>query len=382
VSDPGPEPAFASGSGGLEPAFAFGSGGPEPASIVREDILAQHAYPVPGARGMVKLDMMENPHPLPTPLREALARRLSRVEVNRYPAPEAVEALRARIARHIGLPAGMDILLGNGSDELIRIVLHACARPGACVLTPGPGFSMYRISAGHERLRYHEVPLRADFSLDRAGMLAALAAERPAIVFLAFPNNPTGNLFLRADIEAVLDAAPGLVVIDEAYLPFARESWLPELARRPGLLVLRTLSKAGLAGLRLGYLCGAPRWISQFDKVRPPFNVNSFTLAAVDLLLDHEAALAAQADAVIAERMRLLAALRALPGARAFDSAANFLLVRVADAGAVFAKLLAGGILVKDVSAQHPLLRGCLRITVGTRDEDDRLLAVLAGALA
>jgi histidinol-phosphate aminotransferase len=351
---------------------------PDPAAILRDDILAQHAYPVPGARGMVKLDMMEMPHALPASLREALAQRLAGVDLHRYPSPGDVAALRERLALHIGLPDGMDILLGNGSDELIRIVLHACARPGACVLTPGPGFSMYRISAGHERLRYVEVPLRADFSLDRPAMLAAIGRERPALVFLAVPNNPTGNLFDRADIEAILDAAPGLVVVDEAYLPFARVSWLDDLARRPGLLVLRTMSKAGLAGLRLGYLCGAPRWLDEFEKVRPPFNVNSLTLCAVDFLLDHESVLSAQADEVLAERARLLAALRVLPGIQAHDSAANFLLVRFPDAGATFARLLAGGILVKDVSGQHPLLRGCLRITVGTRGENDRLLAVLA----
>jgi histidinol-phosphate aminotransferase len=230
------------------------------------------------------------------------------------------------------------------------------------------------------------VPLTADFALDRAAMLAAIAAHQPAVVFIAWPNNPTGNLFDRATVEAVLDAAPGLVVLDEAYLPFAQDTWLPQLKARPNLLVLRTLSKLGLAGIRLGYLCGDPAWIGEFDKVRPPYNVNVLTLAAADFMLDHLMLLDQQAELLRRERTALLAALRALPGVTPFDSAANFILFRVAgDANAadrVFARLKEQGILIKNVSRMHPLLANCLRTTVGAPDENVRFLAALKKSLA
>jgi len=347
-------------------------------TIVREDVLSIASYSVPSAQGLVKLDMMENPHALPATVRRELVQRAASVPLHRYPTPEAMAALRAHLARSIGLGEGLELLLGNGSDELIRIILQACARPGATVLSPGPSFSMYSLLSRLEHCRYVEVPLREDFSLDMPAMLGALARERPAVTFLAWPNNPTGNLFAPAEVDALIEAAPGLVVVDEAYLPFARRTYLPQLARRPNLLVLRTLSKSGLAGMRLGYLCGAPAWIAQFDKVRPPFNVNSLTLELVDLALEHEEIFEAQALRVRNDRDDLVAQLRRLAGIEVFDSDANFVLVRVDDARVVFEKLLRRRILVKDVSTHHPLLRGCLRLTVGTERENELLVAALA----
>jgi len=272
-------------------------------------------------------------------------------------------------------------MLGNGSDELIHLVIQSCARPGSVVLAPWPGFVMYELSAQFDGCRFVGVPLAPDFSLDRAAMLAAIAEHRPAVIFLAHPNNPTGNLFDRTIIDAVLAAAPGVVVLDEAYLPFAQDTWLPALASFPNMLVLRTLSKLGLAGVRLGYLCAHPAWIAEFDKVRPPYNVNVLTLAAVDLLLDHLAELDRQAALIRKERSRLLNALRGLAGVTAFDSAANFILMRVADADRIFAGLKARGILIKNVSRIHALLAGCLRTTVGTAEENDAFLAALEASL-
>lgn len=329
---------------------------------------------------MIKLDAMENPYRLPPALAQELARRLADVALNRYP-PADPAALKAKLARAIGLPAGHQLMLGNGSDELIHLVIQACAKPGATILAPWPGFVMYELSAQFDGCRFVGVPLRADFSLDRAAMLAAIEEHRPAVVFLAHPNNPTGNLFDRADLEAVIAAAPGLVVLDEAYLPFAQDTWLPALPAHPNMLVLRTLSKLGLAGLRLGYLCAHPAWIAEFDKVRPPYNVNVLTLAAVDLMLDHLPELDRQAARIREERTRLLAALRRLRGVTAFDSAANFILLRVADAERTFAGLKARGILIKNVSRMHALLAGCLRTTVGTEAENDAFLAALAASL-
>lgn len=357
-------------------------------SLIRDEVRAINAYHVPPAAGFIKLDAMENPFGLPAPLAKDLGERLAQVALNRYPPADPAEFKR-RLAHAVQLPADMALMLGNGSDELIHLVIQACAKPGATILSPWPSFIMYDMSARFDGCRFVGVPLTADFALDRAAMLAAIAEHKPAVIFIAWPNNPTGNLFDRGTVEAILDAAPGLVVLDEAYLPFAQDTWLPQLGgvnRRPNLLVLRTLSKLGLAGIRLGYLCGDPAWIAEFDKVRPPYNVNVLTLAAADFMLDHLMLLDQQADLLRRERTALLAALRALAGVTAFDSAANFILFRVAgDATAadrVFAGLKAQGILIKNVSRMHPLLAGCLRTTVGAPEENSRFLDALGKSLA
>ena len=349
-------------------------------SLVRDEVRAVSGYHVPSAAGFVKLDAMENPFALPADVARELGNRLAVVALNRYP-PADPAGFKRRLAQAVGLPEGMALMLGNGSDELIHLVIQACARPGATVLSPWPSFVMYEMSARFDGCRFVGVPLTAEFALDRAAMLAAIAEHQPAVVFIAWPNNPTGNLFDRATVEAILDAAPGLVVLDEAYLPFAQDTWLPLLASRANLLVLRTLSKLGLAGIRLGYLCGDPAWIGEFDKVRPPYNVNVLTLAAADFMLDRLPLLDGQAATLRAERARVLAALRALPGVTAFDSAANFILFRVADADAAFAGLKQRGILIKNVARMHPLLANCLRTTVGTPQENDAFLAALAANL-
>lgn len=358
---------------------------PEPSGdpdlrAIRDDVRAMRAYAIADASGLVKLDAMENPYRLPEPLAQELGGRLAKVALNRYPPADPAE-LRASLAATIGLPAGKAILFGNGSDELIHLVIQACARPGAVVLAPLPAFVMYEVSAKLDGCAFVGVPLARDFSLDLPATRAAMAQHRPALVFLAYPNNPTGNLFARADIEAVLDDAPGLVVVDEAYLPFAQDTWLPQLAARPNLLVLRTLSKLGLAGVRFGYLCAHAALIDEIDKLRPPYNVNVLTLATVQFLLSHLDVLDAQAAAIRDERARVLRGLRALRGVEAFDSAANFILLRVADADRTFAGLRAQGILIKNVSRMHALLHGCLRATIGTKEENDAFLAALAQCL-
>jgi histidinol-phosphate aminotransferase len=353
-------------------------------SVIRDEIRALHAYAVPDSTRLVKLDAMENPFTLPAEVARELGERLAQVALNRYP-PADPRPFKDKLARAIGLPAGMSLLLGNGSDELIHLTIQACAKPGAGVLSPWPSFEMYDLASRFDGCRFVGVPLADDFALPRERLLAAIDGQRPAVIFISWPNNPTGNLFDRATVEAVLDAAPGLVVLDEAYLPFAQDTWLPQLARRPNLLVLRTLSKLGLAGIRLGYLCGDPAWIGEIDKLRPPYNVNVLTLAAADFLLDRLPLLDEQAAVLRAERARLLARLRALPGVTAFDSAANFVLFRVTGgpdaADRVFAQLKSRGILIRNRTHVHPLLAGCLRVTVGTPAENDAFVAALSSSL-
>lgn len=351
-------------------------------SVIRDDVRAMSAYAVPDATGLIKLDAMENPFGLPHELAQTLGAHLASVCFNRYP-PSNPSAFKSRLAGHMGVPGPSHLLLGNGSDELIHLICQACARPGATVLAPWPSFSMYEVLARLNQCRFVGVPLKPDFQLDGDALLAAIAEHRPAVTFVAYPNNPTGSLFDRQLLaQAIEAAAPGLVVIDEAYLPYARDTWMPQLGEFPNLAVLRTVSKLGLAGLRLGYLAAHPAWVGEFDKVRPPYNINALTLAATNFLLEYLEVFDAQADVLRAQRSCVLGALRTLPGVTAFDSAANFILFRVQQADAVFEALRLRGVLIKNLSAAHPLLKNCLRATIGTRDENLSFLKALESSLA
>jgi histidinol-phosphate aminotransferase len=349
-----------------------------PAQLIRPEILALQAYHVADSDGMVKLDAMENPYPLPQEVRRELGEALARVDLNRYPDPTG-RRLRALIAEKMGVPAGMEILLGNGSDDLIQIVTFAMARPGAAMMFPAPTFVMYAVNAtlsGMTPLRYG---LRGDYSLDRDAFVARVKAEQPALIFIAYPNNPTGVLYPEEDIVAVLRAAGGLVVVDEAYHVFAQKSFLPRLAEFPNLVVMRTVSKLGLAGIRLGYLVGSPAWIGEFNKVRQAYNVNVLTQAAANFVLERLDVLEAQAARIRQDRKGLGEALAALPGVTVYPSAANFLLVRVPDADRAFEGLRRQGVLVRNLNG--PGLENCLRITVGTPDENRILLTAMREAL-
>jgi histidinol-phosphate aminotransferase len=258
-----------------------------PQQLIRPEILALHAYHVPPAQGMIKLDAMENPYPLPADLRQRLGEALGNAAINRYPDASSA-TIKQRLRSTMGIAEDQDILLGNGSDELIQILAMALAKPGAKIVSVEPSFVMYKMIAAFCGMQYIGVPLRAeDFSLDIEALLATIEREQPALVFLAYPNNPTGNHFAASDIERVLQAAPGVVVVDEAYHAFARDSFLPRLPQHHNLLVMRTLSKLGLAGLRLGFLVGHPDWVQQLEKLRLPYNINALTQVATDLVLQH-----------------------------------------------------------------------------------------------
>jgi len=350
---------------------------------IRQDVQAMHAYAIQDSAGMAKLDAMENPYQLPPVLQAELGQRLGALAINRYPGAR-VDALRAALGRYARMPAGCALMLGNGSDELISLLALACTLPGASVLAPVPGFVMYAMSAQLQGLAFHGVPLTPDFELDEAAMLAAIAQHRPAITYLAYPNNPSANLWDDAVIERIILAAGeqgGLVVMDEAYQPFASKSYLDRMARHGHVLLMRTLSKFGLAGARLGYLMGPQAVIEQVDKVRPPYNVSVLNCECALFALEHEAVFAAQALAIREQRAVLFEALADLPGVRAYPSDANMILLRVPDALRCFVGLKQRKVLVKNVSSLHPLLANCLRLTVGTVDENRLLLAALQESL-
>ena len=350
------------------------------ARVLRQDVQSMHAYAVQPSAGLVKLDTMENPFTLPAPLRKALGERLGEVALNRYPA-ERGDVLRAALAEHARMPAGNDIMLGNGSDELISLLAMACDVPGAAVLAPLPGFVMYAMSARLQGLKFIGVPTTPEFELDLPAMLAAVREHRPAIVYLAYPNNPTANLWDDAAIDAIIEAAPGLVVMDEAYQPFAARDSLARLQRHAHVLLMRTMSKYGLAGVRIGYLIGRRELIAELDKLRPPFNISVLNCEAALFALEHADEYARQAAVIRAERDRLQILLQALPGVNPYPSDANMILARVPDAKRAFAGMKERGVLVKNVEALHPLLANCLRLTVGTPDENAQMIEALKASL-
>ncbi len=346
-------------------------------AVVRPEIRERSAYHVAKAEGLVKLDANESPYGLSAAARAQIAVAVANVALNRYP-DGGGDALKAALRRAVAVPGGAELVLGNGADELLQLITTVTARPKAVVLAPDPTFVMYRLYAAYANLRYVGVPLAADFTLDLPAMLAAIKRSKPALVWLPSPNNPTGNAFADADIERILEAAPGLVVLDEAYEAFGDASFLPRVLDYPNLVVVRTVSKIGLAGARLGYAAGHPRWIAEIDKVRSPYNINALTQAVVPVLLDHADLLSTQVAAIRSERDRLVGALAGLPAVSVFPTQANFVLVRVADASSCVAALRDAGILVKNLDGSHPLLAGCVRITVGTPAENDQLLEALS----
>lgn len=358
---------------------------------IRPDVQAMHAYVVQPSTGFVKLDAMENPFTLPLELQAALGARLGAVAVNRYPGTR-IEELKAALAAYVDLPQGTSLMLGNGSDELIDLLHVAGNIAGATVLAPEPGFVMYAVSATLTGLNFVGIPLRPDFELDEAAMLAAVARYSPAITYIAYPNNPTANLWEARAIKNIIAACAdigGLVVMDEAYQPFSSTSWLDEIRANPAqnanVLLMRTLSKFGLAGVRLGYMVGPEALIAEIDKVRPPYNVSVLNAECALFALENSAVFAAQAQEIRTQRAMLFDAICKLPGLTPYPSEGNMMLIRLAGnperTAHVFEGIKARGVLVKNVSKMHPLLSGCLRLTVGTADENRQLLAALEASL-
>ena len=362
-----------------------------PMRFIRQDVQSMHAYAIQHSDGMVKLDAMENPFSLSPELQAELGQRLGALAINRYPGSR-IDDLRNALSRYVDLPQGYGLMLGNGSDELISLLAMVCAVPGAKVLSPEPGFVMYAMSAKLQGLPFVAVPLTADFALDERAMSAAIAQHEPAIVYIAYPNNPTANLWDTQVIRRLIgqvSAYGGLVVMDEAYQPFSSLSWLDEIRRDPAsnshVLLMRTLSKFGLAGARLGYMLAPTALLNEVDKLRPPYNVSVLNAECALFALEHADVFAAQAKTVCDERTALTQALQAMPGVTPFPSDANMMLARFEGgpdtATRVFESLKAQKVLVKNVSKMHPLLTNCLRLTIGTPKENQQLLAALAVAL-
>jgi histidinol-phosphate aminotransferase len=351
-------------------------------AVFRKEVLAMSAYHVANAKGLIKLDAMENPYNWPEDIKAQWLAVLKDCPLNRYPDPEArqlLETLRLRDQ----ISKQFDVLLGNGSDEIILLLLMAL-NPGASVLAADPGFVMYKQLSQSLGLNFKGIPLLdGSFELDVSAMLAAIEQYQPAIIFLAYPNNPTGNLFNEQSIHAIIKAAPGLVVIDEAYAPFADASFLDKLGQYNNLLVMRTLSKLGLAGLRLGYIVGHPAIIGELNKIRLPYNINSLTQLSADFALSNNALFDLQTQKICAERALVLNELGKLQGLTVYPSAANFILFKTPEnqATRIFESIKSQGVLIKNLSSQGGLLADCLRGTIGQPEENTAFLTALKNSM-
>ena len=350
--------------------------------LVRPEIRSLTAYHVPAADDLVKLDAMENPWSWPDDLRAAWLDEMQTVALNRYP-DAACRKLQAAMREAMGVPEAAGVILGNGSDELIQMIIQTLTAPGRVVLAPEPTCVMYRQIAVVAGVDFVGVPLRDDFSLDQTAMLDALAKHQPVVTFLAYPNNPTGNLFAADSLRELLSVTEGLVVVDEAYAPFTDASFMPELHEYDNLLVLRTVSKMGLAGLRLGLLAGSPAWLEQIDKTRLPYNISVVNQLTGCFALMHRDIFDKQAGEIRAQRGELLSNLKKLPGLTVYPSEANFILFRTppGQAAVIFEGLKTAGILIKKLDGSTPSLQDCLRVTVGKPDENAAFIVALESLL-
>ena len=356
-------------------------------NFVRPEIRALSAYHVPDPGDMIKLDAMENPYQWPEDVVDQWLDVIREVELNRYPDPGA-RVLKQHLRESMDVPDEAEILLGNGSDELIQMIMMAMAGKGTngkqhAVLSVEPGFVMYKMIATFMDMPYIGVPLNEDFSLDETVLIEKIKETQPAVIFLAYPNNPTSNLFDEQTIRNIIDAAPGVVVVDEAYHAFAEKSFMPMLTEYDNLLVMRTVSKMGLAGLRLGLLAGKAEWLNEFDKVRLPYNINILTQASAEFAIKNRHVLDQQTQQICIDREIFFKELSGIKNITAYPSQANFILVRMpeGDADRVFNNLKEQGVLIKNLNPAGGLLKNCLRITVGTAEENKSFLDLFKATL-
>jgi histidinol-phosphate aminotransferase len=348
--------------------------------LVEKGIFKQSGYIAPEVTGAIKMDANENPISLQEPLKKKLMEEMGRVDLNRYPVAGAPE-LRNRFAQYYGVDKDM-VMLGNGSDELIQTLCLTLKGKIKGVLVPVPTFSMYKIIAVNTGNKVVEIPLDKNFDLDCDAIIGRMKANFPALVFLSYPNSPTGNLFSRDKIEAIIKKTPGIVVVDEAYASFSGQTLLPLLKKYDNLVFLNTLSKLGLASMRLGFLIGNRDIVAQLDKVRLPYNVNSLSQIAANFFLDYQDEFSRQVAEIIKRREELYLGLKEIAGIKLYPSQSNFIFFSCAfDSNRIYNKLVAEGIIVKNLNIS-PLMPNCMRVTVGNRKENEAFLRALKSVIS
>lgn len=345
--------------------------------LVRPDVLKLKAYHVPDSGGMVKLDAMESPYDSEAEIREGWLEALSQTHINRYPDAACV-ALKAEIRQCLAIPDDYGLMLGNGSDELIQTIAILLGGADRTFMSPSPSFSMYQQISLATSTSFSSIALRPDFGLDLRVTLDLIVQQQPACIFLAFPNNPTGNCFDASHIRAILEAAPGMVVLDEAYHAFCGKSYMDQIQHFPNLVVLRTLSKSGLAGLRLGMLVAGNHWVEQLEKLRLPYNINTLTQASVAYFLKHYNIIEQHSSEIVEGRTTLQDEMQSIPGITVYPSETNFLLFHTSlGADRVYDELKSRGVLIKNLHGSHEALDDCLRVTVSCPSENRIFIAAL-----
>ena len=348
-------------------------------TLIREEVLNQEAYSAPEISCRIKLDANESPYDISASLKSRIVESIEKIPLNRYPeagSPELIE----EFAGLYGVDGDM-LIVGNGSDELIQALLIAVKGQAAGVLVPTPTFVMYKISALNTGHKVIEVPLDSRFDLDVDSMLEIIADKSPELVFFSYPNNPTGNCFDAGSIEAILKESSGIVVIDEAYANFSGKTFLPYLDRYENLVILKSLSKVGLAAMRIGILIGSPFLVHELNKVRLPYHLNTLSQIAARLYIDNEAEFRRQADGVAGRKEELSNELKKIDGIQPYASDSNFILFGCAfDTDSIYDNLLKKGILIKKFNTPG-ILENCMRVTVGTREENEEFLGALRDIL-
>ena len=338
---------------------------------IRKDIQSLNAYHVPEPIECLKLDAMESPFSPNKDFEKEFLQHLSKVDINRYPEPSAKEVIKS-LRSLMNIDENHGVLLGNGSDELIQLIALAC-NEGDTILSFSPSFVMYEMIAKFSRLNYIDSPL-IDFDIDLENTLQIIKETQPKLIFIAYPNNPTGNLFNREKIETIIQSTDALVVLDEAYYAYADDTFLNDIAKYENLILLRTISKIGFAGVRLGLLIGSEEIVGELNKIRLPYNINSLTQAACKFLLNKKDYLQSHAELIVNERKELIKSIKKYKNITVFPSQANFVLIKTLDSQELFNFLLDKRILIKNLSKMKGL-DNFLRITIGSPNENATILS-------
>ena len=338
---------------------------------LRSDIKNIDAYHVPVSKDMIKLDAMESPFGVPEDLKVEFLKCIEQSEVNRYPEADP-SPLKDTLRSLMDIPDEFGILLGNGSDELIQLLALACSKDDL-IMSFEPSFVMYELVSKYVNLEYFGVQLDSNFDINLSDALLIIEREKPKIIFIAYPNNPTGNCFDYDAIIEIIKSTNSMVILDEAYYAYSDKSFLSEISNFPNLLVLRTISKIGFAGLRLGLLIGDQETIAQLNKLRLPYNINALTQTSANFLLQDKQRIINNAQIIIEERRRLAHELSLFSKFKVYPSQTNFILVHSEDAHSLHTALKENGILIKGFP-KGSKLSDFIRISVSEPVENNILI--------
>ncbi len=344
-------------------------------ALVKDKVKTLKPYHVDNVDCAVKLHANENSFPLPSSIQKLFEESFRTYDLNRYPDPDSA-TLRKTLSKKLNISTE-SLVLGNGSDELIQIILQIFCDMGETVAFPDPTFAMYSILAKGMGLKTHTIPLDAQWNFKANDLLSSIKDNKPKIIFFSYPNNPTGNCFSQKEIQLVIENFSGIVVVDEAYFDFSKTTYLEKISNHNNVIILRSLSKIGLAGLRVGYAIADPIIINEINKVRLPYNSNTVSQNLAEQLLNNFEPIQEQIDTILQERDRVKKSLSQFSSLAVFSSDANFILFRTThNSTELFNQLAERGILIRDLSS-HPRLKNCLRVTIGTPEENDAFLEKL-----